>query len=462
MYCAKVNNMSSLSIKQRVTIYYAAILLIFSTIIMTVFYFTLDLQFIHVSQSVLEKSVKNAFDDIDMPGEWLEVSNDFDFYNNGVTLLIYGAEGTKVMGQVPEGFPEEMPLKSDSHQEYTGGNENWQVYDLFTEYPNGNGIWVRGIYSLSSSLETLGNLLVIMLVALPVFILISLTAGYYITSRAFVPVNQIQQTAEMIIKQGDLSRRINLQKDTGDELYKLAQTYDHLLERIEQNFENEKQFTSDVSHELRTPVSVIISQAEYGLSQEDPQVMEDSLRSILRKSQQMSNMIAQLLDLSRTENKLHNMKKESFNLAELCELVADEFTETARQKNIQIIRKLDQDIIVQADQTLLMRAIINLVSNGITYGRENGFVMLELHREDDNISLNISDNGIGIAAEHLKKIFNRFYRADKARSRNPQDNTGLGLAMVKQIIEAHSGTISVQSTAGTGSSFTIRLPYNQA
>lgn len=450
--------MRRLSIKQRVTAFYAAILLLFAIIIMTAFYFTLDLQFTHVSHSALERSVKNAFDHIEMPGDWLEVSNDFDFYVNDVTLLIYGVEGTKVMGQAPDGFPENMPLRSDVHQEYESEDENWQIYDLFTEYPNGNGMWVRGIYSLSSSMETLGNLLVIMLIAIPVFILIALIAGYTITSRAFVPVSQIQKTAELIIKKRDLSSRINLHGSVNDELFRLAQTYDELLDRIEDSFNNEKQFNSDVSHELRTPVSVIISQAEYGLSQNDPQIMRESLQSILRQTEHMSDMITQLLELSRTGNSLHNLNKEYFNLAELCDLVADELSENSQQKNIQIIRKLDPGIMVIADQTLLMRAIINLVANSISYGKENGFVMLDLHREEDKIILNVSDNGNGIAPEHLGKIFNRFYRADKARSRSGSSNTGLGLAMVKQIVEAHDGAVSVQSTPDVGSTFTISLP----
>jgi signal transduction histidine kinase len=307
-------------------------------------------------------------------------------------------------------------------------------------------------------METLSNLLVIMLIALPVFILIALLSGYYITSRAFKPVSQIQKTAELIIRKRDLSSRINLQGSVNDELFRLAQTYDELLDRVEDSFNNEKQFNSDVSHELRTPVSVIISQAEYGLSEDNPQIMKESLQSILRQTEHMSEMITQLLELSRTGNNLQNLNRETFNLAELCELVADELAEKAHLKNIQIIRKLDPDISVEADQTLLMRAIINLVTNSISYGKNNGFTILDLHRESDRIILSVSDDGAGIAPEHLGKIFNRFYRADQARTRGESSNTGLGLAMVKQIVEAHDGVVSVQSTPGVGSTFTISLP----
>lgn len=454
----QVTDVVKLSIKQKVTTFYAVIMLLFLLIVMALFYFTLDLQIVHISHSALESAVKNSFDEIEMPGDWIEISNAFDPYVNDVTLLVYGPEGTKILGHAPQGFPENMPLRSDLHQQYEQSDETWQIYDLYKEYSNENGIWVRGIYSLSNSLKALNRLLIIMLIALPALIIISLIAGYLVTTRAFAPVQQIQKTAELIIQKRDLSNRINLKGNTRDELFKLAKTYDQLLERIEASFENEKQFTSDVSHELRTPVSVIISQAEYGLSQQDPDVMRESLQSILKQSEQISSMISQLLELSRTSHSLSLLKKESFNLAELCHLVADELSEKAQERNIQIIRKIDSEITVFADQILLMRAIINLITNSITYGKDDGFVMIDLQRDNSNVILTISDDGAGIAPEHLDKIFNRFYQVDRSRTRSQSGSSGLGLAMVRQIVEAHEGAVTAQSTLGVGSTFTVTLP----
>ncbi|MDD3931886.1 MAG: HAMP domain-containing sensor histidine kinase [Eubacteriales bacterium] len=450
--------MSGLSIKQRVTLFYASVMLLFILLVMTVLYVTLDIQLTHVSHQVLERSVKDAFDDIDMPGDWLEIPNDFDFFINDVTLLIYGQEGTKVIGHAPQDFPEGIALRSDTHQRFTSERESWQVYDLYTEYPNETGLWVRGVYSLSNSKQTLRNVLLIMLFALPVLVAIALVAGYLVTKRAFAPVSQIQKTAEQIIKNKDLSRRIGLRGNKRDEIYSLATTYDQLLDRIETAFEQEKQFTSDVSHELRTPVSVVISQAEYALSQNDPEIMRKSLGSVLRQSEHMSLLIAQLLDLSRTGHALQSMKYERFNLAELCDMVVDEHQENANNKNIQFIKKLDHRIEINADQTQIMRALINLISNSISYGKENGFIMVDLHSTENRIILSITDDGVGIAPEHLEHIFNRFDQADEARTKGRLSNTGLGLTMVKQIIEAHGGEITVQSTLAVGSTFTISLP----
>lgn len=450
--------MSRLSIKQRVTAFYSAVMLFFILLVITIFYVTLDIQITYVSHNVLEKSVKSAFDYIDMPGDWLEIRNDFDFYVNDVTLLIYGQEGTKVMGYAPQGFPEGIPLRSDTHQEFASETENWQVYDLYTEYPNGTGMWMRGIYSLSNSKQTLRNVMMIMLFALPLLVAVALVGGYLVTKRAFAPVNRIQKTAEQIVKKKDLSKRIGLQGNTRDELYSLAATYDQLLDRIEDAFENEKQFTSDVSHELRTPVSVILSQAEYGLTQNDPATMRESLESILFQSEHMSRLITQLLELSRTGNALRSLQYEQFNLAELCEMVVEELKEKADHRGIQLISKLDHSIDITADQTQIMRALINLVSNSISHGKDNGFVIVDLHSEADHIILSVSDDGIGIAPEHLALIFNRFYQADHTRKKSRSSNTGLGLTMVKQIVEAHNGEITVQSTPDVGSTFTIKLP----
>ena len=123
-----------------------------------------------------------------------------------------------------------------------------------------------------------------------------------------------------------------------------------------------------------------------------------------------------------------------------------------------LISKLDHSIDITADQTQIMRALINLVSNSISHGKDNGFVIVDLHSEADHIILSVSDDGIGIAPEHLALIFNRFYQADHTRKKSRSSNTGLGLTMVKQIVEAHNGEITVQSTPDVGSTFTIKLP----
>jgi signal transduction histidine kinase len=232
-----------------------------------------------------------------------------------------------------------------------------------------------------------------------------------------------------------------------------------MFAQIETMFNNEKQFTSDVSHELRTPISVIISQAEYGLS--GPLTTEEyrvCLEVILTQGGKMSQLISSLLEISRAVNAKTLLVKEPLNLADLCDAVTEEMTERAEERGIRLITKLDRHIIIKGDQTQLLRLIINLVSNAITYGKEKGFVMLELYRDQGKIKLSVSDDGIGIAPEYMDKIFDRFYQVDQVGPGLLSGHAGLGLPMVKMIAEVHDGSVIVQSTLGVGSTFIISFP----
>lgn len=282
--------------------------------------------------------------------------------------------------------------------------------------------------------------------------------GYFITKRAFKPVQKITDAANHITDAKDLSKRIHLQ-GSHDEIYALAQTFDSMFDRLQKSFETEKQFTSDASHELRTPTSVIISQCEYALSQsQNPEEMKASLEVILRQSQKMSGLISQLLLLARADSQKASLVMESIDISELTEMVVEELGEMAEEAQIELTLDLQKEIFIVADQTLLMRMLINLITNAITYGRPGGWVKVQLFTEDGNVVGKISDNGIGIGEQHLAKIWNRFYRVDTARTASSKDHTGLGLAMVKWIAEKHGGTVSVESKLGEGSIFTFTLP----
>jgi signal transduction histidine kinase len=451
--------MSRMSIKQRVTLFYAAVLVLITLLLSTFFLLTLDLEINSVSQTALETTVKEAFDHVVSESDWLDVNSDFVFYVHDVSLVLYGPEGTLMLGSTPAGFPKSLPLMSGQQQSVKTEAETWQVYDLYKTYPNGTGLWVRGIYSLRNSMTSFRGVLRIMLFGLPVVLVFAILLGYLITRRAFSPISRIQKTAEEITRNRDLSRRIALQSGTQDELYNLSQVFDSMFDQIEATFNNEKQFTSDVSHELRTPVSVIISQAEYGLAENlTTDEYKTCLEAILAQGEKTSQLISSLLEISRAANAKNTMVKEPLNLADLCDVVIEELMESAEARGIRIITKLDRQIIINGDQTQLLRLVINLVSNAITHGKDNGFVMLELYCEQGKIFLSVGDDGVGIAPEHLDKIFNRFYQVNPTRSVKASGHSGLGLPMVKMIAEAHGGHVKVQSTLGVGSTFIVSFP----
>jgi len=451
--------MVRMSIKQRVTLFYAAVLILITLLISTFFLVTLDLENSSVSKKTLESTVKASFDHIVSEADWMEVSSTFDFYVNDVTLVLYGPEGTLILGSTPTDFPKSLPLLFDEHQSIRTKTETWQVYDLYKVYPNGTGIWVRGIYSLQNSTTSFNGVLRIMMIGLPVVLVLSILLGYLVTRRAFSPISRIQKTAEAIALNRDLSRRIALEGGTKDELYNLSRIFDSMFDQIETAFNNEKQFTSDVSHELRTPVSVIISQAEYGLA--EPLSAEEyraCLESILSQGEKTAHLINSLLEISRAANVTNVLVKEPLNLADLCDAVIEEMTDKAAERGIHLITKMDKNIVFNGDQTQLMRLVINLVSNAITHGNENGFVMLELQRAQGKIILSVSDDGVGIAPEYIDKIFNRFFQINPVRSGKLSEHSGLGLSMVKMIAEAHGGSVTVQSTLDVGSTFTVIFP----
>ena len=230
-----------------------------------------------------------------------------------------------------------------------------------------------------------------------------------------------------------------------------------MFNRLQEAFDREAQFTSDVAHELRTPLSAIRMQSEYSLKYLNlNEESEDILKNILEKSKKMSMLISQLLMLARMDKKNQKLNIENENLNEIIQLVIEIESNYAKEKNIKIIYDEKNDIFADVDKDMLTRVFINLISNAITYGNENGMITITLDKikNSDKIQCKIIDDGIGISSEHINKIWNRFYQVDSSRS---SDNSGLGLSIVKWIIEEHKGTIMVESELGKGTIFTFYL-----
>jgi len=238
----------------------------------------------------------------------------------------------------------------------------------------------------------------------------------------------------------------------------LAETFDQMFNRLQEAFDREAQFTSDVAHELRTPLSAIRMQSEYSLKYLNlNEESEDILKNILEKSKKMSSLISELLMLARMDKKNQKLNIKNENLNEIIQLVIEVESNYAKEKNIKIIYDEKNDIFADVDRDMLTRVFINLISNAITYGNENGMIVITLEKieNSDKIQCKIIDDGIGISSEHINKIWNRFYQVDSSRS---SDNSGLGLSIVKWIIEEHKGTIMVESELGKGTIFTFYLP----
>lgn len=255
------------------------------------------------------------------------------------------------------------------------------------------------------------------------------------------------------IRAGDLSRRIT-GIATKDEVQELADTFNTMLERLERSFERERQFTSDASHELRTPVAVISACAEEleaGLSAGEA---AQSLAAIRRESARMNKIISQLLMLTRGyEGRIH-LEKETLEFRNLVGSVMEELSESAAASEIRLLNQVPQGCTIFADQSLLTQLLINLIGNSIKYGVMGGKVTVRAAASETGCTFTVSDNGIGMQPEELDHIFERFYRADKARDRS---GFGLGMPIVKWIVELHGGDIRVASEAGKGTQVTVTV-----
>ncbi|MBQ9832457.1 MAG: HAMP domain-containing histidine kinase [Clostridia bacterium] len=387
--------------------------------------------------------------------------HEIETYENDTYIAVYDSDSQLVYGIIPQAIAS-IDTPAFSHgllQEIAIGNDRWLFYDYMTETSQYGLLTVRGTTSIINGTDEIKPLLAAAVLIMPVLILLSVTGGYIITKRAFKPVKQINETAERIACENDLSCRIGLGKGN-DEIYTLANTFDNMFDRLQEAFENEKQFTSDASHELRTPVSVIISQCEYSIENADTlSEAKEGLKVVLNQATRMSLLISRLLMLARADKGHQKLNIESFDISEIAAMVAEEKKATADKKNIKVKTNIKNSIMIDADETMIMRMLINLIDNAIDYGKEGGSIEIGVTENDAGMIVGyVADDGIGISEKDLPHIWERFYRADKSRTRSAKNGTGLGLAMVKWIVNAHGGSIEVTSKIDEGSTFIFTLP----
>jgi two-component system OmpR family sensor kinase len=287
-----------------------------------------------------------------------------------------------------------------------------------------------------------------------VVLALGLAGGWWGATRAIKPIDEISETARSIAD-GNLSKRINV-ADTDNELGKLGVILNSTFSRLESSFARQTRFTADASHELRTPLSVILSQTQLSLSRaRSVEEYQATLESCQRAGQRMRVLIEKLLQLARIDSGLE-LQRITVNLADVCMDAMDMVRPIATEKEVALTSSCDRADVV-GDPVQLSQVVINLLANAIYYNNKDGVVVLTTAVIDGFAVISVKDTGPGIEPEDLRHIFERFYRADK--SRNSQHNhTGLGLAIVTGIVEAHGGTIGVESQVGKGSTFTVKFP----
>ncbi len=284
---------------------------------------------------------------------------------------------------------------------------------------------------------------------------IGLCGGWLLSKRVTQPIRAISDTARAI-SASDLSRRIAVE-EADTELGSLAQTLNETFERLEGAFARQVRFTADASHELRTPLSIIHSHAELALKRDrTAPEYKQAIETCLRAAKRTKSLVDALLVLARADAGRLELKCERFDLKDAAEEALAMVEARARERNVALEKNLPA-VEVEADHTRILQLLTNLLANAIQYNREGGCVTLTIAQEGSEAVLTVADTGVGIAAEDQPRVFERFFRADKARSREA-GGSGLGLAICQSIVEAHHGSLTFTSVPGHGTTFTVRLP----
>lgn len=454
--------MERFSLKLKLTAMYSFFMVLVTCICLGILFSLSGKEILTSAQMHLRERVHESADEIELEDGEFEIDSDFYSLDNNVYLALYDTGGDFLYGKVPPGLEQAPQFEDGKIQTVKSGTEQWYVYDVQYEMENGQEFYIRGVVSVTETQKEFLIAVRFAVILLPLTVILTVLIGYRLIRRTLLPVRQMTETVQEIQKDGDLSRRIGVSQDTGkDEFYQLAGTFDGMLESLEQAFLRERQFTSDVSHELRTPVSVILAQCEASLNRTD--LSEEQRKEILlirKKAGEMSQMISQLLLLSRADQGRQQLNKEEINISELTEIIVEEHKMLAQRRKIEVHTKIEPNITGYLDESFYIRMLDNLISNAVSYGKEGGNIKVTLHQIPSGVRGTVEDDGIGISRDDQVHIWERFYRVDASRTgKEDGSHSGLGLSMAKWIAQAHGGNVRVESELGKGSCFTFELKF---
>ena len=312
--------------------------------------------------------------------------------------------------------------------------------------------------SLGDDFAGLEKLLIIFSISIPLGLILLSAGGWFLAGQALEPVELITRSAQQISAK-NLSQRL-IVLNPNDEIGKLAETFNATLDRLENSFIRAKRFFTDISHELRTPLTIIRGEAEVGLKwAKEPEEFREILESTLDEVKHMSGIVESLLDLSRAEEGGLGLEFLDVDLNEFLEALCRDINQQryAGQEGRVHFSPAAAQVRVSADQRRLRQIFVNLIDNALKFSPEGSEVRVSLGMKDAVARARVSDQGVGIPAEDIPNIFDRFYRVDKARNRG-DGGSGLGLSLVRSLCEAHGGSVAVESSVGTGSTFIVSLP----
>ena len=443
MFLKKMNRfLSRIPVSIRVTVWFSSVIVILFLIILSSLILIEDKVVNDLSQKELVEAVEEIYEDPEK----------FENFNDGIYYIKYNEQNEIIAGKFPKDFDIALAFSIEDINIYQVENKKFLYYDTRLQDEDN---WIRGIYPLGKvqkEIETLWNIAIALSVLFLIFVVI---VGYRIIKNAFKPVKQISDTALKIKRSKDFSNRIKLEDSNDDEIHKMASTFNEMLDTVEEVFIHEKQFSSDVSHELRTPITVILAQSDYALQYSDTlEETKESLEVINRHAKRMTNLINQIMELSKLERQ-KEIEKEKINLSNIVLQLLEDYKPLLESKNLNLVYNVEKDIRIQGNKIMLERVFLNILMNAVKFTKTN--IEVSLTREDKTAVLKIRDNGIGISEENKKFIWERFFQVNDSRNKEENKGSGLGLSMVKKIVDLHSATIDLESELEQGTCFTIKF-----
>lgn len=437
--------MNGVTIKWRIMLYHT-IMLVFLLVATLLIMYLMFFNYLYAKAETILQSEAGRISEV------LKSGNDLNLAYIDEYAAVFSNKNELMYGEMPQGLSHNSQTLFNMD---TSNNQKWLVYNYRLSQGGENACWLVIAKSLDEMYESLNYFKFMMCIIIPAYILIAFIAmlcGGFL-KQALSPVNQITQTAKQV-SQGDFAQRIRFE-GPHDEVGMLAETFNEMLDRLEDSFNREKSFSSEVSHELRTPVTAIIVNAEEALSgNKTTEEYKNNLQAILSESQKMKTLISQLLMMARSNDGKYNHQMELIDISLLTKTVIDELSEGGERSDISISADLEPSITMLADQTLYMRLVINLIENALKYNIPGGWVKVSLRKNENSITLSVADGGIGISEEKLPMIWDRFFKAEQS---SIDSSPGLGLSIVKWIANLHGGTVYVDSELGKGSLFEIRF-----
>jgi two-component system OmpR family sensor kinase len=467
-------NMALNSIQTRLTAWYVVLLGIVLILFSVFLYYFLSQRLyesvdnsLKVSATVVARSATMKFNQPPLPGMEQFFEQFLGYANLNKFYRIYDGSGN-VGSRSKNVDASKFPLTQAAYSDALKGQTSYETFNIDGIHPirvitlpvlrNMDLVnLVQVGTSLDSVQETLKNLKIFLFSAVPLVLIAAALFGRLMARRALKPLSRINQTAREVGGGVDLSKRIPV-PEVKDEIGQLATTFNDMMDRLESSFSQIRQFSSDASHELRTPLTVLQGQNELVLNKDrDVKEYQEVISSNLEEINYMSKVLEDLFVLSRSDENQVQLECKPMNLKEVIDEIFNHAQALADEKNIQITVAFLEPVEINGDPVRLRQMVWNILHNAIKYTQPGGQIKISLEDQEDSAFLTIQDNGIGIPEEDLPNIFNRFFRVDKARSRE-EGGSGLGLSICKHIVAAHKGKIEVESKVGVGTKFKIRLP----